>query len=261
MLLIPAIDLKEGRCVRLRQGRMSDATEFSDDPEAVAEGWAAAGCQRLHLVDLDGAFAGAPVNQKLIARIVRRVPEVLVQVGGGIRSEQTARAYFEAGAERVIVGTRAVQEPSFLAALAAAHPGRVLLGLDARNGKAATQGWDRATEQSALEIATAASALELAGIVYTDILRDGMLSGLNIEATLALAEATALPVIASGGLHDLADLARLKAADDQAGRRLAGVIAGRSLYAGTLDFRAGQALLRRLQDTRSLLAVRAASMK
>ena len=243
MLLIPAIDLKEGRCVRLKQGRMADATEFSDDPLAVAERWAAAGCRRLHLVDLDGAFAGAPVNAKIIARIVRRVPAVQVQVGGGIRSEEAARAYFDAGAQLVILGTRAVQEPDFLAALAAIHPGKILFGLDARNGKAATEGWGRTTGQCALELATAASGLELAGIVYTDIQRDGMLSGLNLKATIALAEATPLPVIASGGLQDLADLARLKAADEQAGRRLAGVIAGRSLYAGALNFQAGQALL------------------
>lgn len=243
MLLIPAIDLKAGRCVRLRQGRMAAATEFSDDPESVAERWAAAGCRRLHLVDLDGAFAGAPVNGGLIARIVRRAPGVPVQVGGGIRSEESARAYFDAGAQWVIVGTRAVREPDFLAALAAIHPGRILFGLDARNGQAAIEGWDRAAGQSALELATAASGLDLAGIIHTDIQRDGMLSGLNLKATIALAEATPLPVIASGGLRDLADLARLKAADEQARRPLAGVIAGRSLYAGTLDFHAGQTLL------------------
>ena len=243
MLLIPAIDLKEGRCVRLRQGRMQDAMVFSDDPVAMAERWAAAGCRRLHVVDLDGAFSGKPMNRDLIARMVRRVPAVPVQIGGGIRSVETAGAYLDAGAAGVIVGTRAVREPDFLPMLAAAYPGRILFGLDARDGKAATEGWDANSGQDAGELAARAGEFDLAGIVYTDIERDGMLTGLNIEATLMLAGATRLPVIASGGINDLEDLARLKAADDQAGTRLLGAITGRALYAETLDFRAGQALL------------------
>ena len=243
MLLIPAIDLKEGRCVRLQQGRMRDATVYSDDPVAMAERWAASGCRRLHVVDLDGAFAGRPRNQDLIARIVEAVAGVPVQVGGGIRSVETAGACFDAGVEAVIVGTRAVQDPGFLPNMADAFPGRVLFGLDARNGKAATQGWDSSSGESALELAARAGSLDLAGIVYTDIERDGMLSGLNVEATLELASATSIPVIASGGLNNLDDLARLKAADDRAGRPLFGAITGRAIYAGTLDFRSGQALL------------------
>jgi len=243
MLLIPAIDLKEGRCVRLQQGRMQDATVYSDDPVAMAERWAESGCRRLHIVDLDGAFAGRPKNRDLIARMVDAVPGIPVQIGGGIRSPDTARAYFDAGVEAVIVGTSAVQDPGFLPLLAETFPGRVLFGLDARNGNAATEGWDNTSGQSALDLAARAGTLDLAGIVYTDIERDGMLSGLNVEATLELAGATSLPVIASGGLNDLDDLARLKAADDAAGCTLLGAITGRALYAETLDFRAGQALL------------------
>ena len=243
MLLIPAIDLKEGRCVRLQQGRMRDATVYSDDPLAMARRWVDCGCRRLHIVDLDGAFAGQPRNRDLIARMVDAVADVPVQIGGGIRSAETAGAYFDAGAEAVIVGTRAVQDPGFLPTMAAAFPGRVLFGLDARNGKAATEGWDLTSRRSVLDLGARAGALDLAGIVYTDIERDGMLSGLNVEATLELADATPVPVIASGGLNDLDDLARLKAADERAGKLLFGAITGRALYAGTLDFRAGQALL------------------
>ena len=243
MLLIPAIDLKQGRCVRLQQGRMQDATVFSEDPVAMAGRWADAGCRRLHIIDLDGAFAGEPMNRELVARMVSRVAGVGVQIGGGIRSVETAGAYFDAGVEAVIVGTRAVQDPEFLPRMADAFPGRVIFGLDARAGKAATEGWDVTSGQSALELAARAGSFDLAGIVYTDIARDGMLSGLNIEATLALAGATRLPVIASGGVNNLDDLGRLKAADDLAGGRLLGAITGRAIYAGTLDFRAGQALL------------------
>ena len=243
MLLIPAIDLKEGRCVRLQQGRMRDATVFSDDPVAMAERWADAGCRRLHIVDLDGAFAGEPMNRGLIARMISRIPAVPVQIGGGIRSVETAAAYLDAGAQAVIVGTRAVRDPDFLPMMADAFPSRVMFGLDVRGGKAATEGWDATSGQGAKELAMRAEAFDLAGIVYTDIERDGMLTGLNIEATLALAGATRLPVVASGGVNDLEDLARLKAANDHAGTGLLGAITGRALYAGTLDFRAGQALL------------------
>ncbi len=241
MLLIPAIDLKEGKCVRLEQGRMADATVFSDDPVAMAEHWAELGCRRLHVVDLDGAFRGLPKNQSLIERIVIRLPEIPVQVGGGIRSVDVAKAYLDAGAKAVIVGTKAVDDPDFLATLAEQFPHSVWLGLDARGGQVATEGWNVTKDVGAVELAAAAGQLALAGIVYTDIERDGMLSGLNIPATMELAAATSLPVIASGGLNDLDDLARLRAADREA--KLFGAITGRAIYAGTLDFRAGQALL------------------
>lgn len=243
MLLIPAIDLKDGQCVRLKQGRMEDATLFSDDPAAMAERWLEEGCRRLHVVDLDAAFAGAPRNRKAIAEIVRRSQGVPVQVGGGIRSLADAAGYLDAGVEAVIVGTAAVRDFGFLQRLTERFPHRVLFGLDARAGRAATEGWAVATESSVVELAQAADNLPLAGIVHTDIERDGMLSGINAASTLALAKAVARPVIASGGLRNLADLAALKEADEQAGKLLLGAITGRAVYAGTLSFREGQELL------------------
>lgn len=243
MLLIPAIDLKDGQCVRLKQGRMEDATLFSEEPAAMAERWLQEGCRRLHVVDLDAAFAGAPRNHEAIAEIVKRSQGVPVQVGGGIRSLADAARYLDAGVEAVIVSTAAVRSFEFLRQLTERFPHRVLFGLDARAGRVATEGWAAATQSSALELAQAADRLPLAGVIHTDIERDGMLSGINAASTLALAAAVATPVIASGGLHDLADLAALKAADERAGRLLLGAITGRAIYAGTLNFREGQELL------------------
>ncbi len=245
MLLIPAIDLKDGRCVRLKQGRMSDVTVFSDDPVAMARHWADQGCRRLHLVDLDGAFAGEPRNRDLIAAITAALPEVPVQVGGGIRSESVIEGYLEAGVSQVIVGTRAIEEPAFLEAIAAAYPEKVILGLDARDGRLATAGWDETSSRTAVAFAEWAGHLPIAAIVYTDIERDGMLTGVNAAATVTLAEAAGVPVIASGGVSDLADLTALKAAFRGSSGTLLGAITGRAIYAGTLDFRAGQALLDR----------------
>lgn len=229
--------------MRLKQGRMSDATRYSDDPAAMAAHWLEAGCRRLHVVDLDAAFAGAPRNQGCIAEIVRRAGAVPVQVGGGIRSRETAAAYLDAGVSAVIVGTAAVRDFDFLKRLAEGFPGQVLFGLDARGERAATDGWDVTTDAPVLDLARAADVLPLAGIVYTDIERDGMRSGINAAATLRLATALSTPVIASGGLNDLDDLAALKAGDDRIGNRLLGAITGRAIYAGVLDFRQGQALL------------------
>ncbi|MEQ8857020.1 MAG: 1-(5-phosphoribosyl)-5-[(5-phosphoribosylamino)methylideneamino]imidazole-4-carboxamide isomerase [Pseudomonadales bacterium] len=243
MLLIPAIDLKDGRCVRLKQGRMDDVTVFSDDPVAMARHWADQGCRRLHLVDLDGAFAGEPRNRDLIAAITRALPDVPVQVGGGIRSEEVIEAYLAAGVAQVIVGTRAIEDPDFLEAICGAFPQHVILGLDARDGLLATAGWDETSSRSALEFARWAGRLDIAAIVYTDIERDGMLSGVNVPATVALAEAAGVPVIASGGVSDLDDLEALRAAFVASHGTLMGAITGRAIYAGTLDFRAGQALL------------------
>ena len=243
MELIPAIDLKGGQCVRLRQGRMDEATVFSDDPVAMAVTWASSGARRLHIVDLDGAFAGQPKNRELVGRMVAAIPGVPVQLGGGVRSMAIAEAYFEVGVDRLIVGTRAIEEPAFLEDLAVRFPGRIVLGLDARQGRLATAGWDHTTDVQAVDFARRVAHLPLAGIVYTDIDRDGMLEGVNVEATLALAAATRLPVIASGGVHQLADLERLCRAMAGASTALAGVITGRALYAGTLQLAAGQAFL------------------
>lgn len=246
MLLIPAIDLKDGQCVRLEQGRMDAATVFSDDPLAMARHWREQGCRRLHLVDLDGAFAGEPRNRELIRAIAAELAPLPVQVGGGIREQAVAEAYLAAGVAQVIVGTKAVEDPAFLETLSRANPGRVILGLDARDGRLATAGWDQTSERAALDFARWAAPLPLAAIVYTDIARDGMLSGVNLPATLALARAAAAPVIASGGLSSVADLTALAEGFAACPERLAGVITGRAIYAGELDFAAGQQALDRL---------------
>ena len=239
MLLIPAIDLKEGRCVRLRQGVMASATVYSDDPVDMARHWIDVGARRLHVVDLDGAFAGEPVNQALVEAIAKAVA-VPVQVGGGIRSAQAAAHYLQAGASQVIVGTRAAEDRDFLRALAGEFPRRVILGLDARAGRVATRGWAVETDLDATRFAAGLSA-NLFAVVHTDIGRDGMLAGVNADATKAVAEAASIPVIASGGVKHLDDLRRLKALG--LGERLLGAISGVALYQGTLDFQAGQALL------------------
>ncbi|XOV84042.1 MAG: 1-(5-phosphoribosyl)-5-[(5-phosphoribosylamino)methylideneamino]imidazole-4-carboxamide isomerase [bacterium] len=243
MLLIPAIDLKEGQCVRLRQGRMDDATVFSKDPVAMAAHWRDQGARRLHIVDLDGAFAGEPRNRTLIEQMVAVMQGVPVQVGGGIRSLAVIEAYVAAGVSGVIVGTQAINEPDFLAAAANRFPHNIWLGLDARAGLVATEGWDQTSTLKAVDLARQAAQWPVAGVVYTDIERDGMMSGLNVEATHALAVASNLPVVASGGVTTLADLAALKKAFAGHEALLFGAITGRAIYEGTLDVAAGQALL------------------
>ena len=243
MILIPAIDLKEGQCVRLRQGRMDDSTVFSKDPVAMALHWKSQGARRLHIVDLDGAFAGVPRNGELIRDMVSAMGNVPVQVGGGIRTQQIIDAYLEAGVQGLILGTKAVEEPAFLQNMARQYPGKIILGLDARGGVVATEGWDKDAGITALEFVQGLAELPLAGIVYTDINRDGMMQGLNVEATLALAKAAGLPVIASGGVTELTDLAALKAAFADSPELLFGAITGRAIYEGTLDVGQGQALL------------------
>ena len=245
MLLIPAIDLKEGQCVRLRQGRMDDSTVFSNDPVAMAEHWKNQGARRIHIVDLDGAFAGIPRNGELIRDMVAAMEGVPVQVGGGIRSEQIIESYIEAGVQGLILGTKAINEPSFLREAAVRYPQKVILGLDARGGVVATEGWDKEAGVTALDFATQVSELPLGGIVYTDIERDGMMQGLNVTATLALAKAANVPVIASGGVTALTDLQALKDAFAHCPELLMGAITGRAIYEGTLDVAAGQALLDR----------------
>lgn len=242
MLLIPAIDLKDGRCVQLQQGVMASASVYSDDPPAMAKHWCELGARRLHVVDLDGAFAGEPVNQRLVEQIVEAAGEVPVQIGGGIRSIETAHAYIATGVSQVIAGTRATEDPDFLRALADEFPGRAILGLDAKDGTAATRGWTMTSGVDVLSFADSIRELDLFAIVYTDVARDGMLSGVNATATRQLAEVARPPVIASGGVRNLDDLRALKALDLDA-KRLLGAISGSALYEGTLDFTRGQRLL------------------
>ena len=242
MLLIPAIDLKGGRCVRLRQGRMDDDTVFSDDPLAVARRWVEAGARRLHIVDLDGAVAGKPVNAAIIHRIVESFPEVPLQVGGGIRDEETIEAYLDAGVRYVIIGTTAVNEPHFVGDVAVAYPGHVIVALDAKDGKVAIDGWSKLSNHDVIDLAQHFERDGVEAIIYTDISRDGMLSGLNVASTVRLAQAIAIPVIASGGIATLDDI---RALAEVAGEGVAGAILGRALYEGKLDF----AECQRLGDT------------
>lgn len=237
MLIIPAIDLKNGQCVRLRQGRMDDDTVFSDDPVGVAGSFVAQGARRLHLVDLDGAFAGAPVNDGVIRSICEAYPSVPVQVGGGIRCAAQAAAYLQAGVSWVIIGTQAVRDPDFVVSLCKTYPGRVIVGLDARDGKVAVEGWAEASDVLALTLAKRFEAIGVAAIVYTDISRDGMMQGVNAEATGELADAVDIPVIASGGVSSLEDIELLGRLD---GRGVAGAIVGRALYEGSIDLAAAQ---------------------
>lgn len=239
MLLIPAIDLKGGKCVRLRQGRMDDATVFSDDPVAVARRWVEAGARRLHIVDLDGARAGAPVHAEVIHAIAEAVPEVDIQVGGGVRDDETAEAYLDAGVRYVIIGTRAVSAPHFVSDLCTEFPGHIIVGLDAKDGKVAIDGWSKLSHHDVIDLARRFEDEGVEAIVYTDIGRDGMMSGVNAAATAKLAEAIRIPVIASGGIKTLDDIRALCEVADSG---IIGAITGRALYEGTLDYAEGQRL-------------------
>lgn len=245
MILFPAIDLKNGEAVRLRQGDMTRATVFSRDPAAQARAFAEQGFTYLHLVDLDGAFAGKPVNAVAVERILAAV-KIPVQLGGGIRDRATIDAWLDKGVARVIVGTAAVRDPALVKAAARAYPGRVAVGLDARDGKIAVEGWSQTSTLSALDIARRFEDAGVAAVVYTDVNRDGMLEGLNLDATIALAEKISLPVIASGGLASLADVRALLQPRAQ---KLEGAIAGRALYDGRLDAAAALSLLRQARAT------------
>jgi phosphoribosylformimino-5-aminoimidazole carboxamide ribotide isomerase len=241
MLLIPAIDLKDGKCVRLRQGRMDDETVFGDDPVAVAGRWRDAGARRLHLVDLNGAFAGEPVNGEAIRAIAAACPDLPIQVGGGIRDERTIAAYLDAGVTWCIIGTQAVKEPAFVARACRAFPDNIIVGLDAKDGLVAINGWAVVTDHRVEDLARRFEGDGVSAIVYTDIGRDGMLTGPNIEATARLADAVAVPIIASGGITSLDDVRALAAVAGQwTGRGIIGAITGRAIYEGTLDFAEGQ---------------------
>ncbi len=238
MLVIPAIDLKAGRCVRLKQGRMDEATEYSADPAATARRWAAAGARRLHVVDLDGAFAGRPENQGAIRAIVDAV-DVPVEVGGGIRDAATAAAVLDSGVRYAILGTAALEDPTLVARLADRYPGRILVGIDARAGRVAVRGWAEVSDTPAVDLAARLSDAGAAGFIFTDIERDGMQTGVNLDATAAFARATPVPVIASGGVSTLDDIRRLLPLEPLG---VTGVITGRALYEGTLDLAEAQAV-------------------
>jgi phosphoribosylformimino-5-aminoimidazole carboxamide ribotide isomerase len=239
MLLIPAIDLKDGRCVRLRQGDMGDATVFSDDPGATATHWLEQGARRLHLVDLNGAVAGKPKNEPAIKSIVAAVGDrIPVQLGGGIRDLDTIERYLDDGIGYVIIGTAAVKNPGFLHDACGAFPGHIIVGLDARDGKVATDGWSKLTGHDVLDLALKFEDYGVEAVLYTDIGRDGMLTGVNVEATVRLARALRVPVIASGGFASLADVEQLCAVESEG---VEAAILGRALYEGKLDFRAAQA--------------------
>jgi phosphoribosylformimino-5-aminoimidazole carboxamide ribotide isomerase len=245
VILFPAIDLKNGEAVRLQQGDMARATVFSRDPAAQARAFAEQGFAYLHLVDLDGAFAGKPVNAAAVERILAAV-KIPVQLGGGIRDRSIIDAWLDKGVARVIVGTAAVRDPALVKAAARAYPGRVAVGLDARDGKIAVEGWSKISTLSALDVARRFEDAGVAAIVYTDVNRDGMLKGLNLDATIALAEEISPPVIASGGLASLADVRALL---EPRAQKLEGAIAGRALYDGRLDPAAALSLLRQAQAT------------
>jgi phosphoribosylformimino-5-aminoimidazole carboxamide ribotide isomerase len=240
VILFPAIDLKDGVCVRLQQGDMARATVFHRDPAAQAHAFEAQGFEYLHIVDLDGAFAGKPMNARAIEHILEAI-SIPVQLGGGIRDMATIEGWLGKGVNRVIIGTAAVRDPDLVKRAAKEHPGRVAVGLDARDGKVAVEGWAETSELTALDLARRFEDAGVAAIVYTDVSRDGMLKGLNLDATIALAEAVSIPVIASGGLASIADVQALL---EPSARKLAGAIAGRALYDGRLDAAAALALIK-----------------
>ena len=247
MLVIPAIDLKDGKCVRLRQGRMDDDTVFSDDPVAIAGKWKAAGARRLHLVDLNGAFDGKPVNGEVITAIAKGYPDLPIQIGGGIRDAVTIQAYLDAGVQYVILGTKAVTEPEFVTEACKQFPGHIIVGLDAKDGDVAIEGWAKLTGQNVIDMARRFENAGVSAIVYTDIGRDGMMTGVNVDATVKLARAISIPVVASGGVTNIDDIKALCAVESEG---ISAAITGRAIYEGTLDFAEAQALADRLAGTR-----------
>jgi len=244
MLIIPAIDLKDGKCVRLKQGQMEKSTIFSENPAEMARKWVNLGAQRLHLVDLDGAFAGKPVNESAIKSIVSEVgADIPIQLGGGIRNLDTVEKFIHSGVDSVIIGTAAVTHPGFLHEACFAFPGQIVVGLDAKDGDVAINGWAKLTGHNVIELAQKFEEYGVESIIYTDIGRDGMLSGVNIEATVKLSESLKIPVIASGGVSNISDI---KALCHVANIGIRGVITGTAIYEGTLDFKAAQQLAKEL---------------
>ena len=240
MLIIPAIDLKDGRCVRLKQGDMNTATVFSDDPVAMARHWAAKGAKRLHIVDLNGAIAGRPKNEKVIRAMIAAVGDKLaIQLGGGIRDLDAIESYLDAGVTYVIIGTAAVKNPGFLSDACYAFPGHVIAGLDAKAGKVAVEGWSKLTGHDVIDLAKKYEDYGIEALIYTDIGRDGMMGGINIEATLKLAQQLKTPIIASGGLNSLKDVQAV--CEQLAPEGVIGAIAGRALYEGKIDLQQAQA--------------------
>jgi len=245
LLVIPAIDLKDGKCVRLRQGRMDDVTVFSDDPVETAGRWVKAGARRLHIVDLNGARSGAPVNAEAIEAIIKAYPDLPVQVGGGIRDEDTIETYINLGVRYVILGTKAVNAPHFVSDVCAEFPTHIIVGLDAKDGKVAIDGWSKLSGHDVVDLARKFQDMGVEAIIYTDIGRDGMMTGVNVDATVKLANAITIPVIASGGITNLDDIRRLCAVADDG---IVGAITGRAIYEGTLDFAEAQKLADQLAN-------------
>jgi len=239
MLLIPAIDIKDGKCVRLRQGRMDDETIYADNPLDMAKRWVDAGARRLHLVDLDGALAGEPVNAKIVHAIAEAFPDVPIQIGGGIRDEDTIQTYLNAGVSYVIIGTKAVTTPHFVSEVCLEFPGHIIVGLDTKDGKVATEGWSKLSRHDALDMAKHFEDDGVVSIIFTDIGRDGMMNSVNTEATVKLCRHINIPVIASGGITNLDDIRSLSEAAEEG---IEGAITGRAIYEGTLDFAEAQKL-------------------
>ena len=239
MIIIPAIDLKDGQCVRLRKGIMEDSTVFSNNPTEMASKWVAEGARRLHLVDLNGAFEGRPINADCVNEITKSFPDLPVQIGGGIRDLQTANAYIEAGISYLIIGTMAVTNPDFVEKLCDEFPNKIIVGLDANNGLVATDGWAKQTDIDVVELSKKYEQYGVNSIVYTDIARDGMMQGVNVEATANLAKKTSIPIIASGGITNLDDIAALL---KNAHYGIMGAITGRAIYEGQLDFNDAQTM-------------------
>lgn len=243
MLLIPAIDIKDGKCVRLRQGRMNDETVYSEDPVDMADRWVEAGAKRLHIVDLNGATSGKPGNADIIHNIAENHPDITIQVGGGIRNEDTIQTYLDAGVNYVIVGTRAVTTPHFVSDVCLEFPGHIIVGLDAKDGKLATEGWSKLSHHDVVDMAKRFEDDGVSSIIFTDISRDGMMTSVNIESTVELCQHITIPVIASGGISNLDDIKALCKVSDEG---IEGAITGRAIYEGTLDYQKAQALANKL---------------